>query len=217
MMVAESAESIIRERRRNPEMGTGRRARPGSHGESGFTLLEMLTVVIMISIVLAVGFPSYVEFYRSSSLVAIQTAVASKLREAPVLARALRKPVRAVVDLDNEQVWLEVDGAQFGSKVPSDPGRAEIEAIADATAPMTTGLAKFRFDYWGTVTEENASVNSYTIHFGNQGGSYTSADPDYNFRTITMVTATARVENYPVGCFGTNPWGTWQKCSDVNF
>ena len=178
----------------------------------GFTLLEAMIVALIIGIIVSVGLPRYRDYYLSQSLIGMHNAVLSKFRAAPPLARVLRKEVIVVVDLDSDQVWLEVGGVRYGSKVPMNVENVVINAIAHATTPLTSGRARYSFRYWGTVTNMTGTP-SLTIHFGRRGDPYNSTAPHANFRTITLMRITGRAYGYNLGCFGSNPWGNWPLCS----
>jgi prepilin-type N-terminal cleavage/methylation domain-containing protein len=195
--------------------GEFRRLQPASGISAGVTLLEVLVVILIVGIAMSVGLPKYRDYYLSQSLLGLQTAVMTKFREAPPLSKALRKEVIVAVDLSNEQVWLELDGNQYGAKAPTNVGTADIKAIADATTPMTTGIARYKFSYWNTVTDTATAGHSLTIHMGLVSTTYNSAALNTEFRTITLMGETGRAYGYNVGCFGTNPWGSWPSCPEV--
>lgn len=186
---------------------------------AGFSMIELMVVVLIMAVLGSLGLPKYRDYFMNQSVVGLQTAILAKVREAPPLAKALRKKVTAVIDLDNNRAWLEVNGAQYGTKVPSNAGRADIVSIADGDGtpgPKTTGLAKYEFAYWSTVTDTPA-MPSFTIHIGLQGANYVPGTAQaVDFRTITMVTATGRAYGYNLGCFGSSPtWANWKLCSDL--
>lgn len=184
--------------------------------QTGFTMIELLIVVIIVGILVGLAMPKYREFYQSQSLVSIHNAALTKFREAPILARTLRKNVYVKIDLDNEKIWLEVpEGNQYGTKVPADPGQADIKGIDDATTPMTTGIASYEFRYWGTVVEQNAATTTYTMHFGLKSDPYSSAAATtataIKYRTITLMQETGRAYGYMVGC---GNLGSWKDCPE---
>lgn len=202
-----------------------------NRNKAGFTFVELVIVSLIIGILLAVALPKYASYMTSQSLLGLHNAIVAKLREAPVLTKALRKPVWGVIDLDNEKAWIEVEGKLYGTIVPSIvSSTAEISGIANnATpgSPITTGLVYYRFDYWGTCTADTCTSTpgtdapSYSIHVGLKSkkaaysvGTGISAD----FRSITVLNSTGRASAYPVGCDGTSiVFGSpkWPMCSEL--
>lgn len=67
---------------------------------SGFTILELIVVVVIMGLALAIIIPSYGRFSESSSLEAEADKLASFLRLAGNLAVGAKTPVRLVFDSD---------------------------------------------------------------------------------------------------------------------
>jgi len=78
----------------------------GSAGKSGFTLLEMMIVVVIIGLVAALAYPQY-QIVSRANLRETSRKLAGTIRY--IYARSImdKKPWRLAFDMDKNQVWAE--------------------------------------------------------------------------------------------------------------
>ncbi len=74
----------------------------------GFTLIELVLVMLIVALLLAVVAPSLGGLLRSQRLDQSARTVAAMLREARTHAAAEARPVRVVIDTEDNTCWLEV-------------------------------------------------------------------------------------------------------------
>ncbi|MBX2851256.1 MAG: prepilin-type N-terminal cleavage/methylation domain-containing protein [Phycisphaeraceae bacterium] len=74
----------------------------------GFTLIELVLVILIIGLLLAVVAPSLGGLLRSQKLDAAARTLAGMLKQARVNAAGQAKPYRLVVDSEDNTCWLEV-------------------------------------------------------------------------------------------------------------
>lgn len=74
----------------------------------GFTLIELVLVILIIGLLLAVVAPSLGGMLRSQKLDAAARTIAGMLKQARIYAASQAKPYRLVIDTDDNTCWLEV-------------------------------------------------------------------------------------------------------------
>lgn len=80
----------------------------GSRTSRGFTLIELVLVILIIGLLLAVVAPSLGGLLRSQKLDSAARTVAGMLKQARVHAATEAKPYRLVIDTEDNTCWLEV-------------------------------------------------------------------------------------------------------------
>jgi len=80
--------------------------RPGRTSR-GFTLIELVLVVLIIGLLLALVAPSMGGLLRSQRMDRAARTVAGMLKEARVRAAADARPYRVVIDTEDNTCWLE--------------------------------------------------------------------------------------------------------------
>ena len=99
--------------------------------EKGFTLVEILIVVAIITIAATLAVSNLFSWNRHNNFVGFQREVFSEIQEARTRAIAMRRQYRLVIDLSAETVLLERGNAGTGSTVWS-ADRATVSASAGA-------------------------------------------------------------------------------------
>ncbi len=190
----------------------------------GFSLIEMLVVVAIIGILLGMVSATYREFHAGLAMKGFAQSILAKANEARALAKSLTKDVTMMVDLDNERVWLEIDGVQQGSSVGSPLSGVEIKGFHDFTPAgnfITSGVQSVIFTARGTAVPQGALAGfSAVMHVGKKTSTYAAvtANPA-DFRSIIILTISAKPEWSEKGCVHDNAaWVTyftsytWEKC-----
>lgn len=200
--------------------------------QSGFSLVELLTVVIIIVILVAMGLAmsQYDSFRDRVVAKGFANSVLAKCREAKNVSKAYGRDVSLLVDLDNEKVWLEVprnDGSgksdSYGTTLAAPSGRCDIKGFQEvnsATNTVTTGVCKIIFYNRGTSLSQsplNASGgNDAIMHIGLKTDTYLSGALSDNFRSIMIMSNPGRAELFDVGCSATTQWSNsswgWPLC-----
>src|SRR3972149_8559810 len=109
--------------------GRGRKPR---RTEKGFTLVEILIVVAIITIAATLAVSNLFSWNRHNNFVGFQREVFSEIQEARTRAIAMRRQYRLVINLSAETVLLERGNAGTGSTTWS-ADRSAVSASAGAT------------------------------------------------------------------------------------
>lgn len=201
--------------------------RPDKKGEKGLSLIELLVVCTIIGILLSVANASYHQFYLNLASKGFANAVLAKAQEAQRLTRSLSRNIDLAADLDNEAVWIEVDGEMHGAKVAPALAAIGISGIHFASPVgsfATSGVYRFIFTTSGTIRIEpnlGATAIGWVMHTGPKNEPYnTAAAVSAEFQTIWFQIITANASKYDVGCVGNNPWMAhftppWPNCDQL--
>jgi prepilin-type N-terminal cleavage/methylation domain-containing protein len=106
-------------------LGTGshavfRRARRAPEGAAGFTLLEVVLVLLIIGVVLAVAFPRFANIGGGDLKLEARTLI-GRIQGLYAEAAFTRRPHRLVLDLDQERYAAEVMNVETRTFAPVDP------------------------------------------------------------------------------------------------
>ena len=105
-------------------------------GQKGFTLIELVIVIVILGILAAVAVPRYIRIVSEARMAAVN-GMASGLRSAVMLARA-----RYIVAGDNAAGTVDMDGTsvavQPGSGVPLGTLPGIVTAMTDTTGYTVT-------------------------------------------------------------------------------
>ncbi len=80
-----------------------------SRKNSGFTLIELALVVLLLSIITALGVPNFRSLYKKSELQKVAADLSGTLRYAQQRAVMNRVPIRVVIDVDDEKFYVPVE------------------------------------------------------------------------------------------------------------
>ncbi|MEW6237592.1 MAG: prepilin-type N-terminal cleavage/methylation domain-containing protein [Candidatus Omnitrophota bacterium] len=83
--------------------------RAKSRDNSGFTLIEITLVVLIMAIMTAVGLPNFRELYERSDMKAAAAEFLGALRYAQQRSAMERMPIRIVIDVDKQTYWVPVE------------------------------------------------------------------------------------------------------------
>jgi prepilin-type N-terminal cleavage/methylation domain-containing protein len=197
--------------------------------ESGVSLVELMTVLVIIAILsLAALYANagYEGFRDRVAVKGFQAAVLSKMREAKNVAKATNENVTMKFDLDNEKVWIEVDGQVYGSVVAPASPRAELKGFELQGSPppnpsvVYTGIQSMTFYSRGSSAGSGSlsSNSDDALHFGYKDSLYAVGQPSGNYRTIVVLGTSSRAEAFDQGCMVDNDnvsnW-SWPDCATL--
>lgn len=188
--------------------------------EQGFSLLELLVVVIIIGVLASMAATEYNRFRTNIAINGFVNSILTKMREAKSLARAQTVNADVVVDLDNEQVWIEVDSAVRGTAVSPSTTGVDIRGFAgEADGSLTTtGQGRVTFFARGTAKGTlTGAFGAITLYVCNKTTAWGTASVNSDFRTIKVNTVNGRAEAYYIGCGDDEAYGTyfdspWSSC-----
>ena len=139
---------------------------------AGFTLLEVVLVVLIIGVVLAVAFPKFRNIGGGDLKLEARTLI-GRVQGLYGEAAFTRRPHRLVLDLDEERYSAEVMNPGTNAYVPVDtsfmppiqlPSGIELKDVTTARAgKREEGKAEIRFDPMG-------EVEFATIHLEDRNG-----------------------------------------------
>lgn len=194
--------------------------------EQGFSLLELLVVVIIIGIMMGMGWANYRDFRANVAARGFATSILAKMREAKNMAQSLTKNVTLKLDMDNETAWLEVDGVQMGATLAAPENtNVALLGLEDQTgnSVFTTGTFSIVFTPRNTADGKSPLTGFATVlHVGVKDGagddSYSSGKSNLGFKTILVTQTGGRAELFGEGCFYEDAIGTawgWPDCSSL--
>jgi len=136
-------------------VGGGRHEKRGT---AGFTLLEVVLVLLLIGVVLAVAFPRFRNLGGGDVKLEARTLI-GRIQGLYGEATFTRRPHRLVLDLDEEKYWAEVQTAGTRDYAPVDPtfmapvqlpsGIDLRDVITARAGKRSEGKAEIRFDPMG--------------------------------------------------------------------
>lgn len=103
----------------------------------GFTLIELVLVILIIGFVMAIVAPTMGQMLRSNRLDNAARTVAAVLKDARARAAADAKPYRLVIDTDDNTCWIEVLTPEGFIRPKSSAGR--IRELGDQLVIELTG------------------------------------------------------------------------------
>lgn len=127
---------------------------PEAHPETGFTLIEVLVVVLMVAIIMAIAAPSWMSFLSQRRMTVVRDDLIQKLEEAQSRAKQQRT-TQSVTIYPTETVPTVSIG-----NTPGQGGRVPLGSgdIPANTIELVANSTSITFDYQGAVDTQYASV-----------------------------------------------------------
>jgi prepilin-type N-terminal cleavage/methylation domain-containing protein len=115
--------------------------------QSGFTLLEVLVALAIISILVALTIPSYNNFWGNSENKSVARSILNTFRSARALAVSQNRPIVTTIDLDNHKMTYDTVNLVLSPNV-------KLEADDDITSLEETGTKSVTFEPQGSVNNK---------------------------------------------------------------
>lgn len=81
----------------------------GRRAEKGFTLIELVLVLLLMAAITAIGVPSFRSLYVTSEMQRVSSEFLNTLRYAQQRAILERTPVQVIIDVENSTFWVPVE------------------------------------------------------------------------------------------------------------
>lgn len=149
----------------------------GPSSETGFTLIELIVVMVLVSIMLLVAVPNFSAFLFSDNADKVVRWITIKtkfLKERSVIEQ---KQYVLNVDLDANRLWISDDSV--------DSDEAVLEAQKNGyDLPENITLLDVTYPGRGTVTSETAAINFYQKGYSDRAVIHLA---DHDEKKITIV------------------------------
>lgn len=176
--------------------------------QSGFSLIEMFIVLLVIAIIVVLALPQFMSSRRLLKFSGVQKLIVTSLREARQDAMTQRAYITVRYDDTNKQML--VSGGTFG--VPGDaknkvitlvgdgvnsseivygrPSGATAAALGDGTnlTALTSGVVEIKFQADGSVVDSSNNPQSRALYL------YNSVDPDNTAFAVSILGTGGRVK-----------------------
>ena len=138
-----------------PRLGTIGRHRRGGGRAAGFTLLELLVVLVIAVAIAGVALPRFAGVMETVELKRAARELASALREARSQAIAQRRDVALVLDV--ERRMFETNG---GRRPRALPPRLDLRLVAAESEVVSEAVGAIRFFTDGSSTGGRITVSA---------------------------------------------------------
>jgi prepilin-type N-terminal cleavage/methylation domain-containing protein len=126
------------------------------HPQSGFTLIEVLVVVIIVAVLAGIAAPGWLGFLNRQRVGAVRSDLIQTLRAAQQDAQQQRRTVAVNVTNEGGRPTLRVNGVAQILGSDSNPGNVQLTPYSfKADGSRDTATTSVSFDYQGIPTSAN--------------------------------------------------------------
>lgn len=136
----------------------------------GFTLIELMIIIALLSIVLAMAVPNFTQFIRNNHVQAKADELNSFLHYARAQAIATRKPYEVVFTDSDNKITLNQKGQATEREMQINAAKAKVRGKGSATTKveyLPTGAVTAEGSL--SVCYENDAANGYVIQIWTSG------------------------------------------------
>lgn len=131
----------------NPQFPTSRK------GDEGFSLLEMMMIVLIIGILTSIAVPGWLAFINNQRVRTVNDRVFQTLRSAQSEAKRNKRDVTVTFDTSVDPPTVTIDNITQQLNVGGEikKGQIKLSAASCSTVPCTAAATPLTFNYNGLV------------------------------------------------------------------
>ncbi|MDR2387748.1 MAG: prepilin-type N-terminal cleavage/methylation domain-containing protein [Deltaproteobacteria bacterium] len=133
----------------------------------GFSLLELLVIVVILGIIVLIAVPSYKNFVPQSEVRADANAVRQLFQKARLSASAIQRPVRVLLDCTEETIKSGANPCRLEAQVPIFNSNGTIKSWNKLPGAQVNLHKGTEITYESQSNLKKARFDSYALLFNN--------------------------------------------------